>query len=836
MVAGVVIQAAGVYANEIKFNPRMLGLSGEDAKGVDLDYFSRQNGQAPGIYSVDVYLNQNYVDTRRVNFIADKKNDVRPEFSAAQLKEMGVLLPASVPMADENAPLPQGLETYIPSATTHFSVSTLRLDISVPQVNMTDAPRGSMSSALWDNGITAALLNYSYSGSRTKDLNGGGDSENDFLSIHSGLNIQAWRLRYDGNLTHSSGGNSGDNSDANDSSGTHWDSLNTYLQRSYSFWQGEALTLGQFTTPSDVFDGIQFSGVQLASDDDMLPDSMQNFAPRISGIARSTSLLTIKQNGNTVYQTTVAPGPYAIKDLYSLGRSGDLQVTLRESNGQITQYVVPFNSLPVLQREGRYKFGLTAGKYRSGNNDTETPDFFQGTLSAGLPADFTLYGGTQYADNYTSWSLGVGRNFGVIGALSVDTTHARAEFDTSTQSGYKTREQYQKTFDITDTTLQASLSQYTEDYFTFSDRQDYYSDSGTDSDIFNRSYNKKREINASLTQNTQAWGAFSLSGYLRDYYDTGGQEKNWQASYNNSIAGVSYTLAYSETDTPGSSDNDRRYSLNLSVPLDRFLNSNHMWLNYSMNSTRHGPTSHLAGVSGTALEDNNLSYNVSQGYISGDDDSGASGLASLDYKGRYGEANIGYSYDPDSRQVNYGLQGGMVAHANGLTLSQPMNDTVALVKAPGADDVRVENNSGVRTDWRGYTIVPYVQPYRKNRIYLDSRTFGDNVDMDRNINYVIPTKGAVVLANFATRVGRRALLTLKDAQGNPLPFGAVASAATDGGSTSGIVDEDGTVYLTGLPDSGKMQVKWSDTNSCSSAYNLPAASNAAVTHLSLVCK
>ncbi|MCD3180084.1 fimbria/pilus outer membrane usher protein, partial [Salmonella enterica subsp. enterica serovar Enteritidis] len=31
-----------------------------------------------------------------------------------------------------------------------------------------------------------------------------------------------------------------------------------------------------------------------------------------------------------------------------------------------------------------------------------------------------------------------------------------------------------------------------------------------------------------------------------------------------------------------------------------------------------------------------------------------------------------------------GVQGGVLLHRNGLTLSQPMDDTIILVKAPGA--------------------------------------------------------------------------------------------------------------------------------------------------------
>lgn len=87
--------------------------------------------------------------------------------------------------------------------------------------------------------------------------------------------------------------------------------------------------------------------------------------------------------------------------------------------------------MPVLQREGHTRFALTAGEYRSGNSQQETPDFFRGTVMHGLPAGWTLYGGTQLADRYRAFNLGVGKNMGYFGALSLDITQANATWLTT---------------------------------------------------------------------------------------------------------------------------------------------------------------------------------------------------------------------------------------------------------------------------------------------------------------------------------------------------------------------------------------------------------------------
>lgn len=88
-----------------------------------------------------------------------------------------------------------------------------------------------------------------------------------------------------------------------------------------------------------------------------------------------------------------------------------------------------------------------------------------------------------------------------------------------------------------------------------------------------------------------------------------------------------------------------------------------------------------------------------------------------------------------------------------------MNDTVVLIKAPGAAHVSVENQTGVRTDWRGYAVQPYALNYRENRIALDTNTLANNVDMDDAVINVVPTYGAVVRADFKTHIGLKVIMT-----------------------------------------------------------------------------
>lgn len=293
---------------------------------------------------------------------------------------------------------------------------------------------------------------------------------------------------------------------------------------------------------------------------------------------------------------------------------------------------------------------------------------------------------------------------------------------------------------------------------------------------------------------------------------------------------ITTSLNYSYSNNIWQNDRDHLLAFTLNVPFSHwmrtdsqsaFRNSN---ASYSMSNDLKGSMTNLSGVYGTLLLDNNLNYSVQVGNTQGGNtSSGTSGYSSLNYRGAYGNTNVGYSRSGDSSQIYYGMSGGIIAHADGITFGQPLGDTMVLVKAPGADNVKIENQIGIHTDWRGYAILPFATEYRENRVALNANSLADNVELDETVVTVIPTHGAIARATFNAQIGGKVLMTLK--YGNKsIPFGAIV---THGENKNGsIVAENGQVYLTGLQQSGKLQVSWgNDKNSnCIVDYKLPAVS------------
>jgi len=800
---------------------------------VDLSHFSAGK-QSPGTYRVEVFLNREPVDTRSVVFVQED-NRLMPTLSVADLLSMGVNVQAFPPLAALTPAAPvTNLGKYIPEADSSFDFNHQRLDISIPQAALKFQARNTVEPSQWDQGLPAFLMNYNASGSDTRQRDSEGDASSAYLNLETGLNLGAWRLRNNSVYSHSR--NSVKRNDENGERQTltstrqGWESISTYAQRDIQRLRGQ-FTLGEAMTQGDVFDGVRFRGVQLASDDNMLPDSLRGFAPVVRGIARSNAQVTVRQNGYIIYQTYVSPGAFALQDLFPTSSSGDLTVTVRESDGSESTFVQPFSAVPVMQREGHWRYAVTGGEYRTNVPGARTPLFLQSSLIYGFSNTLTLYGGTRLAGDYQSALAGVGQGMGRFGSLSLDVTQAKTTLrNDRSHRGQSYRMQYAKDVFQSGTTFTLAGYRYsTEGFYDFQEANEI---DATDVNNWRQRYARRSKVQLQVNQSMSEYGNLYFSAYQQGYWQLSGRERTLNVGYNVNVSGISYGLNYSETRSPLSRDN-RQVAFSVQVPLSRWMNN--AWASYSIQNDNGGKTRQQVGLNGTALEDNNLNYAISQSHNNQGEDN--AGSASATYKGRAAQWSAGYSYTRASQQVNYGIQGGVLAHPYGVTLAQSIGGAVALVRAPGAGDVRVQNQTGVYTDSRGYAVVPYVTTYRKNRVALDTGTLGDRVDLDGAMQTVVPTAGAVVLADFKTQVGARALITL-NYRGKVVPFGATASLVSGGQPLTGIVGDGGSVYLAGVPENGKLQVAWGPApdQRCRAEFTLPAGSPAPVVSLATTCR
>ncbi len=310
------------------------------------------------------------------------------------------------------------LEQIIPGTAAEFDFNHQRLNLSIPQIALYRDARGYVSPSRWDDGIPTLFTNYSFTGSDNR-YRQGNRSQRQYLNMQNGANFGPWRLRNYSTWTR------------NDQASS-WNTISSYLQRDIKALKSQLL-LGESATSGSIFSSYTFTGVQLASDDNMLPNSQRGFAPTVRGIANSSAIVTIRQNGYVIYQSNVPAGAFEINDLYPSSNSGDLEVTIEESDGTQRRFIQPYSSLPMMQRPGHLKYSATAGRYRAdANSDSKEPEFAEATAIYGLNNTFTLYGGLLGSEDYYALGIGIGGTLGALGALSMDINRLTPNSITST--------------------------------------------------------------------------------------------------------------------------------------------------------------------------------------------------------------------------------------------------------------------------------------------------------------------------------------------------------------------------------------------------------------------
>lgn len=806
-LGGVLLMAScSAQAREYRFSPSSLEGNMLSQQDIDLSLFSKSNAQLPGTYSSRVRVNDRRLKDANIAYVSSPEGALLPQLTPDMLRAWGIAIDRypALQALPANQALPDNLGRYIPQASAQLDFSTMTLTLSIPQAAISETGRDYIDPSRWDDGVPVMFSDYAFSGSTNKD-SGDSSTTNQYLNLRTGANLGGWRVR---NYTTWS----------NSDSKNQWETINTFLQHDVDVLKAQ-FTAGESNTRGEVFDSLQYRGVNLASDEEMLPYSQRGYAPVIRGIASSNAEVSVHQNGYLIYQQNVAPGAFEINDLYSTTNSGDLDVTVKEADGTEHHFTQPYSSIAVMLRPGRIKYELTAGRYRADSgSDQKEPDFLQGSMIYGLNNLLTWFGGLTLSKDYNAANTGVGLALGPLGSLSADVTAADTRLDDGSQhTGQSWRLLYTGKLDSTNTNFSLGSYRYSSrGYYSFADANQKLD--GHEDDLLFR-YNKRNRIQASISQ-TLAGVSLYLNGYQQDYWGTSYKERSLSVGMNTVIAGTSYHLAYTYSKTNGEAS-DRMISFGFSIPLSRWLPR--AWSSYNISNTRDGFTRQNVGLSGTLLDDERLSYSLQQSHANHDGEDTSSVYGS--YRSQYANLTAGYYASSDSaQQLNYGISGALVAHPQGVTLAQPLGSQFAIVSANDASGVRFLNQRGIQTDWQGNAVIPSLTPYQENNIRIDTSSLPENVDSSDTAITVIPSRNAAVMARFDAHTGYRVLIALKRPNGLPVPFGAIATSDTP--VISGIVDDTGTVYLAGIGEAARLTVKWGNgaEQQCRASITQPSAS------------
>ncbi|MBK0095010.1 fimbria/pilus outer membrane usher protein [Erwinia sp. S63] len=792
LVASLALAAVPPQGKAYTFSPALLEGAAADT---DLSVFN-QGGQLPGRYKVEVVLNGVRVDYQSLLFTPEQDinghQTLVPCITRAMLSEYGVMM-KGLEVSEKETRTGQFELSQIPGAKSEFLFYEQSLHLSIPQIFMKPGLKDIPPRTLWDEGIPAFLMNYRVVTSQSVMRGPSGrTSQYSWLRLSPGFNLGAWRLRNDTEW-HQTKGIPG-----------QWHAINTYLERGLNDINSR-LTLGERTTSSVIFDSVPFRGVMLASDDRMVPSSQYMFAPVIRGVARTQARVEVKQNGYTVYNQIVAAGPFALADLNSTGSGGDFQVTVWEADGVPQVFTVPFQTPAVAVKEGYLRYSVMAGQYRSHDKQVIPAPVMESTAIYGLPGGFTLYGGLQASRHYQSPSVGVGLSMGDWGALSADVNFSRGQLSgQEIMRGQSWRMRYSKEIVATNTSFSLVNFQFSQaNYLTLSETLDSWR-SNNAKNIFHVRRKRKSRTGLYVSQGIGNWGYLHASAFHETYWNSHLHDTSFNAGYSIPFYGMTLSLDWSMNRSGYRHRRNHITSLWLSVPLSKWVGGNTR-ASYRYTNASSGREIHSAGLNGDAF-DQRLQWSVDQRYKPGKEDSASNGDVYLGWIGTYGKFSGGYSYERNYRQRSVALEGGLIAHGHGVTLTQTLGESNALIEARGASGVKVSGTPGIQTDYRGYTAQPYLSPYHENTVSLDPTTFSSEAEINITDKKVIPTAGAVIPIKYETQIGAKAIITLLGPDGHKLPFGSLVRIESSS-STEAVVDNKGRVYLSGLSSKGILTVK-----------------------------
>ncbi|WP_258090253.1 outer membrane usher protein [Serratia liquefaciens] len=809
---------AGYYASaeEVQFNTDVLDV--KDRGNIDLGQFSRGGYIMPGDYMMLVRINKQELPEQSVIFYPAESdvNDSAACISPTMVEQFGL----KPDMKEKLTWWHQGecltLES-LPGASTRADLGSASLTVSLPQAYLEYAADNWDPPSRWDEGIPGLLLDYYLNAQTQRQQQRGQQGYNVSGNGTVGANLGAWRLRADWQtrLDHQTGSGEGTRQS--------WDWSRYYAYRALPRL-GAKLSIGEDYLYSDIFDSFRFTGASLISDDSMLPPNLRGYAPEVTGVARTNAKVVISQQGRVLYETQVASGPFRIQDIND-AVSGQLDVRVEEQDGSVQEFRMDTASIPYLTRPGSVRYKVAGGRPSDWKHNTNGPMFATGEFSWGVSNGWSLYGGGVAGGDYNALAVGIGRDLMMFGALSFDVTQSRArlpQLEDGTLSGGSYRLSYSKNFDEYDSQVTFAGYRFSErNYMSMSEYLDAHT-YGT------RNQNSKEMYTISFSQHFRDLG---LSAYLNYNHQT----------YWNSAANDRYTLTLSRNFDIGQF---RNLSLSLTGYRNKYngVDDDGMYLSLSMPWGNSGSVSYSGSydrndnthqVGYYDRLENGDSYQLSSGVTR----SGAMASGYYTHQGDLAQVNANASYQ-EGRYSSAGLslQGGATATLKGAALHRTgmIGGTRMMLDTDGVADIPIGGYGAVtRTNRFGKAVVTDVNSYYRNRVSIDVNKLPENAEAMRSVVQATLTEGAIGYRRFEVIAGEKAMAVIRLADGSTPPFGATVKNHKK--QDVGIVNDGGSVYLSGINPKEEMTVHWSGQAQC--ALSLPAQiPHTGVTDLLLPCR
>lgn len=571
----------------------------------------------------------------------------------------------------------------------------------------------------------SAALGYAFNTFSTAGQ-GAADTQN-YLGFTAGARIGNWQVHERGALQSMTG------------RGTSYQNIAAYLQRDVPALQSQLVVGDQFTDGA-VFDSIGLRGVKMESTDSAVSAAVASYAPVVRGVAMSNALVTVTQNGDLLYEATVAPGSFEINDIAATGYGGNLLVTVTEADGSRHSFTVPYTYVTPLLRQASTRFSLAGGVIRDPRIKRHNA-LVQGTVQHGFNGMVTGYGGAIAAGGYLSGLIGAAVRT-PVGALSADISAAQADVpQVRSTRGTSLRIGYGKFIEQTDTDVSIAAYGYSSSGFLSLRDAMLGRDAGPANSGVNGAGRRRNQLQITLNQRLDgAGGRLYVVGSTSDYWNRSGSDTQFQIGYSGALrladANLNYTVSVSRQRSGLTGPMSNQVFATVSVPLGKAERAPILSAGL-MRDSRAGwaEQATLAGSVGAADE---LGYGV---YGTHSDRSTIGG-GNVQYHSSYatfgGSASGGSGYS----QVSANIRGSVFARREGITLTDApgdRTDTVRPQRGAGASEY-----PGAGASSPGYTAVPHLLPggtdpieVRPQRAQPDSKVEPASLEIAPQVNAAV---------------------------------------------------------------------------------------------------
>lgn len=568
--------------------------------------------------------------------------------------------------------------------------------------------------------------------------------------------------------------------------------LDAYAQRTFAEQQA-VLQLGQISLFNPVLSGARIEGAQWGSEPAL---RQSEGSGRLGGIAATRARIEVHQAGSLIYSTVVPAGPFELSNIAQLDIRRDVQLTIIEANGERQTVTVLASTLGAsLPASG---FSVGAGQVRGLGGLRDSPWVASASWSQPLTASSSISNGLLLADGYQALGSGLAgsawrggrwqatlqgshveraRRQGVQARLGLHQT-----FGTQWRANFSYAQQTAGHRELADTLLDQLDSHYRFQY-SLGLGWNHARLGGLDAGYAESTLFDQRRSGRAYASWSRQWGRASFS--LNADWQLAGEGGLGNALY------LSASLPLGERRRVRATVRHRDGQQRLGVSLQEQVNER---VSYRLGGER---TSHAQP----------LDFNASVSLLPG--------ATQLD---------LGYaSYGGGNQSYNLGARGGVMAHAEGVTLSAyPLQDTFALLSlGDDAAGIQVETPGGaVWTDRNGRAVIAHLSAYGQSNVEVVTRSLPRNVDIRQGAAQIRAGRGAVPSVHLSTQTTRRALLTALDLAQKPLPPGALVLG--EGGALITLVQGNGLIFVPNVLDHPRLWVQMDGQPPCELHFELPS--------------